>query len=75
MATTTELHDHPARPGVAPRSCPRGDRSGPLCIHVTVRTAAGAAGRALAARQGHALAGLLDALAEVEVGQDRDASR
>ncbi len=45
-----------------------------LRVRFTCRQAGGPAGRALAAAQGRAIAGLLDVLADLEVGLDREAS-
>jgi hypothetical protein len=44
----------------------------PLAVRCHVRLVGGEAGRALAATQGRALAGLLASLGEVEVGQDEE---
>jgi len=47
----------------------------PLALRVELRLVGGAAGRALAAAQGRALRGLLEVLAETEVGQETDHER
>jgi hypothetical protein len=62
-----QVPDHPRRP--------RGDdRATSLAVRFEVRLVAGDAGRALAAAQGRALAGLLASLGDVEVGQDEEVS-
>lgn len=76
MSTNRE-NDH----GAAPPSLPSSWSGSPaypdpgLRVMFTCRRVGGPAGRALAAAQARALADLLAVLAQVEVGQEREAGR
>jgi len=54
--------------------CEPGRGEHPLAVRGQLRLVGGEAGRALAAAQGRALAGLLASLGDVEVGQGKEVS-